>query len=210
MSVLKLNDNFFRMRKQLLADETTSDVIFRTERASFFGHSHLLLPHLELLSSLLCDSCRYSHEKIVIIFPDVESEFVEEGLVDFYLKGDITKLNLLFSVEDVKNPLFESKDSGSTEDSSTDMLNEECTTTIMKASYQPFIQQIEFKGVNDFECKEKRENEELTFAAVDCALDVPFKTEPDNVIDENEALFEQRDKLFPCNMREKVCQQKRI
>ena len=41
----------------------------------------------------------YSHEKIVIILPGVESEFIEEGLVEFYSKGDLTKLNLLFNVQ---------------------------------------------------------------------------------------------------------------
>ena len=154
----------------MLGDEASSDIIFRTKKDSFFSHSHLLLPHIEFLSSLMCDSCRYSHEKIVIILPDVESKFIEEGLVEFYSKGDLTKLNLLFDVQVVKNSFGESKDLGSTEDSSTDIPTKENT----KATLEPHLQQIELKVENDLECNETHETEELTFAAVN-HLDVHLK-----------------------------------
>ena len=115
MLLLKPDNHFFMVGKTLLEDEETSDIIFRTETAKFYAHSHLLLHHLEFLSSLVCENCRYGHQKIVIILPDVESEFLEVGLMEFYLKGDATKLNNILGIKNADSNQSDEINSGSCE-----------------------------------------------------------------------------------------------
>ena len=111
MLSLKSSDHFFKIGKELFEDEEFGDLIFKTGSSTISAHSHLLLQHVPLLSSLLCDHCRHGHEQVVIILPNVESEFVEIALMEFYLKGDSRKLNCIFSETDVINNQREKVDS---------------------------------------------------------------------------------------------------
>ena len=113
---LKSTDHFFKIGKDLLEDEEFCDIVFITDKATFYGHSQLLFQHVHLLSSLVCDQCKYSHEKSVIFLPDVESEFLEIALMEFYLKGDSRKLNWIFNANGAENNLLGQKNSRSIEE----------------------------------------------------------------------------------------------
>ena len=87
--LLKSSDHFFKLGKELLEDDQFGDIIFQTDTATFYAHSQLVFQPVNYISSLVCDHCRYGQEKIVIILPGVESQFLEIALMEFYLKGNL-------------------------------------------------------------------------------------------------------------------------
>ena len=58
----------------------------------FYGHFSLMVQHLPLLATLVCEGCIKSHQKIIISLPEIEPEFVETSLLEFYFKGEFGKL----------------------------------------------------------------------------------------------------------------------
>ena len=96
MLLLKFEDHFFEMYKELYEDEIGSDILIKTETKTLSAHSVLLLQHIELLPSLMCSMSTSGHEKTVIIVTGFETEFVELALMEFYLHRDPTKLKHLF------------------------------------------------------------------------------------------------------------------
>ena len=107
MLCLKFSEHLHEINKYLLTNREVCDVFFNTSSSTVSAHSHILLQHVPLLSSLLCQHCRSGHEKTVIILPDVEAEVVEAALLQLYAKGDSKALNYIFSANNVGNFVLE-------------------------------------------------------------------------------------------------------
>jgi len=129
MLLLKSSDHFFRIGKDLFEEDRFSDILFITDTATFYSHSQLLVHHVQLLSTLICSQCRYGHQQIVVFLPGVQAEFMEIALMEFYLKGDSTKLNLIINANSAENNLSENVTSRNTEEcspASSISSNKEC------------------------------------------------------------------------------------
>ena len=98
MFFLKSDEHLFKIRKELYEDATFSDLTLVADGATFHGHSHLIFQQLPGLARLVCDGCKYAHDKTVIYLPGVKQEFIEIALLEFYIKGDPTKLRSVLNV----------------------------------------------------------------------------------------------------------------
>ena len=115
MFFLKSDEHLFKIRKELYEDATFSDLTLVAEGATFHGHSHLILQQVPGLAMLVCDGCKYAHEKTVIYLPGVKQEFIEIALLEFYIKGDPTKLRSVLNVGSEPSEMNTTKDTDKVE-----------------------------------------------------------------------------------------------
>jgi hypothetical protein len=110
MFFLKSDDHLFKVRKELYEDDTNSDLTLVAEGSTFHGHSQLIFHHVPGLSKLVCDGCKNTHEKTVIFLTGVKQEFVEIALLEFYIKGDPTKLRSVLNLGSESSEMNTTKD----------------------------------------------------------------------------------------------------
>jgi hypothetical protein len=103
MFYLKSDEHLFKIVKELYEDNTFSDVTFVTEGSTFHGLSSLLFSQFPALAELMWHDCKYGDQKIVIILPSVEQNMMEIALMEFYMKGDPTKLGYILNGIDVQS-----------------------------------------------------------------------------------------------------------
>ena len=185
MSYLNLNDHFLAIRKQILVDEESGDVVFRTGNKSFFGHSQVLLHHLEFLSSLVCDPCVNAHEKIVIVVPDVEEELLDMGLRELYIGGDSTQLKIILEAP--------------TENYSSESLVQVMENVINEKT-KFMVEELTFTAVQTIKLEPETLLDEKQ---------LDKKKMSSGTLDGDNIKHKEKEKeLFPCEMRDKVCYRK--
>ena len=102
MFFLKSDKHLEAVSKELYNDKYFSDIVFIVNKKSFYGHSSLILQHIDSLCDLLCGFCKDGHEQMLIFLPGVEEHFIETALAEFYLRGDPDKLRSILNVKSVK------------------------------------------------------------------------------------------------------------
>ena len=77
------------MARELSVDKHSTDVFYVTTEKVFHAHLSLLLPHIPVLASLVCQGCLDSHSKVVTFIPGIQQQVFSTALEEFYL-GDQT------------------------------------------------------------------------------------------------------------------------
>ena len=183
MLLLKASDHFFKIGKELFEDQQFGDIIFQTDTGILHGHSQLVFPRLKYVSSLACNPCRIGHEKVVILLPGVEAEFMEIALMEFYLKGDARKLDLILTPSIEENNQLENMYTRSTDDFTKELENKD------ENSSNEVEVKIEEKCENALEEITERESQQMLTVK---------ETESDNKLESPE-----NDKLFGCTKCDK-------
>ena len=102
MFFLKSDKHLEAVSKELYNDKYFSDIVFIVKNKSFYGHSSLILQHIDSLGDLLCGFCKDGHEQMVIFLPGVDEHFIETALAEFFLRGDPDKLRSILNAKSVK------------------------------------------------------------------------------------------------------------
>jgi hypothetical protein len=103
---LRYDEHLLSKRKELLDDKDFSDTVLITKKGIFHGHFSLFLQQIPSLAKLVCEGCIANHEKIVIFLPEVGPSELSIALVEFYMKGDVDKLETILGVVNVnKQPV---------------------------------------------------------------------------------------------------------
>ena len=63
-----------------------------TTEKVFHAHLSLLLPHIPVLASLVCQGCLDSHSKVVNFIPGIQQQLFSSALEEFYLGGQTDRL----------------------------------------------------------------------------------------------------------------------
>ena len=99
MIQLKYDEHLLSIKKELLGDKDFSDDVFFTKQGIFHGHFSLILQQIPSLATLVCEACIANHQKIVFFLPEMGPDALSTALLEFYLKGDVDKLESILGVD---------------------------------------------------------------------------------------------------------------